>query len=401
MQYRYVAYNLDDGIVKGQVEASSEAEVRDSLQRDGLKLLRTSTFHGLPSLESLFPSLFRPGTADLVQFLRQLSTIIISGGGILRALQVIEAQSHNRTMKRTLKEIRQSLDNGKSLSEAMGEHPKVFTPLFTSVVEVGESMGRLGPALEQVAGILEREHEAKQKAIRTLMYPVAIIGLSLVTLVVLMTVALPPLLDTFGKTNADIPAITKIAVSIVGQAKANFLQVLIGLGALVLTLSVLRRFERFRWWMEVAKIKAPILGSLIIAGEVARASRSIAMLLESGVALSEALHLSMSGAKNLVMYKVLADAGESLTEGHGLLEALVQHPILPAMFVELVGIGEESNSLQRTMNDAAEAYQKQVEERMDALIGILEPASTVIVGGIVAFIAFSMFVPIYSALETM
>ena len=400
MQYRYVAYNLDDGIVKGRVEAASEVDVRDQLQRDGMKLLKASVFHGLPSIESLFPSLFQPGTADLVQFLRQMSTIILSGGSILRALQVIETQSHNRTMRRTLGEIRQSLDNGKSLSEAMGEHPKVFTTLFTSVVEVGESMGRLGPALEQVAGILEREHEAKQKAIRTLMYLAAIIGLSLVTLVVLMTVALPPLLDTFGKTNADIPAVTRVAVAIVGRGKENFLPVLIGLGALMLTLSVLRRFERFRWWVEVAKVNTPILGSLIVAGELARASRSIAMLLESGVALSEALRLSESGAKNLVIQKVLADAGESLTEGHGLLDALVQHPILPAMFVELVGIGEESNSLQRTMNDAAEAYQKQVEERMDALIGVLEPASTVIVGGIVGFIAFSMFVPIYSALET-
>lgn len=399
MRFNYVAYNIAQGVVKGRVEARDQAEARAEVVRGGYKPLRVTPSWRLPSLEDLFPSLFGVGTGVLIRLCRQLATMLSSGGNLLRVLEMLQSENSNRVMRRVLEAIRRKVDEGGALSEALAEHPKVFSPLFVSVVEVGEYTGQLGPSLDQMATILEKEHEAKQKAMRTMMYPMAIIGLSMVTLGVLMTVALPPLLKVFDQMGTQVPLMTRIAMTLLGGVKGNFPKIFLALIILGTALWLVRRIPRMRYWLDAAQIRAPLLGSLILAGELSRFSRTMAMLLEAGVSLAAALQQGMSGCKNLVLRRAFADAEEGLMSGHGLTEALRRHPILPTIFVELVMIGEESNSLRRTMGDAADAYQKQLDQRLDSILGMLEPAATVVVAAIVAFIAFSMFLPIYSGLN--
>ena len=302
-------------------------------------------------------------------------------------------------MRRIVTQIKATLDEGGSLSEALKQHPKVFTPLYVSVAEVGEYTGRLAPALEQVADMQEREQEAKAKAMRTMMYPVVIIVLSLLTMGVLITVALPPMREVFDRMGADIPLVTRLTVGMFNLGKERFLEIIIILvmGGVVLALA--RRVPRLSYLMDSAMLRTPQLGAVIMSSELARFSRTVAMLLDSGVSLSAALGLGISGCKNQVLRRVFIDAEESLNSGQGLTVALRESPILPSLFVELVMIGEESNSLLRIMNDSADTCQKQLERRLDSLLGLLEPASTLVVGGVVGLMAFSMFVPIYSGLK--
>ncbi|MBI2867036.1 MAG: type II secretion system F family protein [Chloroflexi bacterium] len=399
MQFTYVAYNLGQGVVKGRVEGRTLAEAQIAVIQNGLKLIRIAPAKRLPSREEMFPSFFRVGTMELVRFSRQMATMLASGADLLRIVQMLHAETRNKVMRRTLEAMKRSLDEGDSLSEAMSQHPTVFNSLLVSVVQVGEYTGRLGPALEQMADILEKEHEIRQKAIRTMMYPTAIMGLSLLTLAVLMTVALPPLLKVFDQMKADVPLMTRIAIGSVNIVKGEYLKILLSFGALLAGLVVLLRFPRMKFLLTRAQLRVPFLGSLIIAGELARFSRTTAMLLEAGVSLSTALKLGVSSCKNGVLRQAFVEAEEALLSGRRLTEALKRCPALPPLFVELVMIGEESNSLRRTMRDAADTYQKQVDQRLNALLAMLEPASTVIVGAIVGFIAFSMFVPIYAGLD--
>ena len=399
MQYKYLAYNLDEGIIKGWVEARNAAEVRDDLVEHGYKPLDVSTGWHPPTVEDLMPSLFKVGTGELVRFSRQLATMVTSGASLILTLEMLHSDSNSRGMKRTLTAIRKTLDEGGSLSEALAAHPKVFSSLYVSVVQVGEMTGRLGLALEQLSDILEAENEAKQKAIRTMMYPLAIISLSMVTLFVLMTVALPPLLAVFENMGAEIPAMTRFIVSAMAAFKEHFVALIVSAVVFFIGLKILRRIPSFRRAMAMAMARSPILGSFIVSGEISRLSRTLSLLLEAGVTLAEALKLAIGGIKNQILRDVFLEAEESLLTGHGLSDPLKNHSILPTMFVELVTLGEQSNSLQSTMSDVAEAYQKQLERQLDSLLGMLEPASTVVVGGIVGFIAFSMFVPIYSGLN--
>ncbi len=399
MKFQYVAYQIRGGVVKGGIEARTAPEAWAAVERQGFKPLRVTPKRQIPSLDVLFPSLSRAGTGELVRFCRQLATILISGGNLMHALEMLEKESHSRVMRRTLASIRRTLDEGGGLSAALAEHPKVFNRLFISVVEVGEYTGRLGPSLEQLADILGKEHEAKQKAMRSLMYPLGIIGLSLITLAVLMTVALPPLLKTFNQMGADVPLITRVAMGLFAAIRDNMLKLLMTLVVATVSFVLLRRIPAMRYRLDRTQAEAPLLGPFVVAGELSRFCRTIAMLLEAGVSLATALRLGVSGCKNVALQRAFSDAEQSLVDGHDLTDALRHHTIMPSMFVELVMIGEESNSLRRTMNDAADAYQKQLEERLASLLGIMEPVSTIAVGAIVGFIAFSMFVPIYAGLN--
>ncbi len=399
MQFQYVAYNLKQGVIKGRVDARDLDDARVDGERTGYKPLRVSLARRMPSMEDLFPSLFGVGSGEVVRFARQMATMLGSGASLVRSLEMLEAETSNHVLRRTLEDIRQALDQGGSFSEAMGQHPKIFNALFVSVVEVGEYTGRLGPAMGQMADILEKEHKAKQKAMQTMMYPLAIIGLSFITLLVLMTVALPPLLSVFESMDADIPLMTRIAVGASSLIAGNILNIFIGLLLAVVGLVLLRRIPRVRFWIDVAKAKAPVVGSFTVTGQLARFARTTSLLLNAGVSLSTALQLGKTSCGNLLIRRAFVEAEESLLTGHGVATALKNHPIIPGMFVQLVTIGEESNSLGQTLSDAADAFQEQHEQRLNTLLGLMEPATTVVVGGIVGFIAISMFVPIYSGLS--
>ena len=399
MHFRYVAYRLDEGIVKAELEARNQAEAETEIALRGYKLLEFMGGRSAPSLEKVFPSLYRAGTGEVVRFSRQLSTMVASGGNLLDALSMLHREARNKVMRRTLDAVRTSLDEGDSLSQALARHPKLFSPMFVSLVEVGESTGRLGQAMDQLADILEKDQEAKQKAMRTMMYPLAILGLSVVTLGVLMVVALPPLLGVLEQMGTDVPLVTRVLLGLTGLVSNYIIHMVLGLVGFMMALNMLRRYPTTRYWVDKTYTKLPLFGGLIVAQELTRFSRTLALLLEAGVSLSAALSLGVSACGNRVMHQAFVDAQETLIDGARLADALRKHPIVPTMFVELMVIGEESNSLQRAMSDASMSYQKQMENKLDGLLSMMEPASTMVVGGVVALIAFSMFVPIYSGLD--
>lgn len=399
MRFNYVAYTLELGLVKGTVEARGQADARVLILRQGHRPLRVVPARRPPAVDDLFPSLFQVKKTELVLFARQLATMLISGGNLLRALEMLRRETRAGGMKRIMEAIHTTLDEGGSLSNALAEHPRVFSPLFISVVEVGEHTGRLGPALEQIADILEKEQEAKQKAVKTMMYPLAIIGLSVCTLGVLMTVAMPPMLKIFGQMEADIPVMTRIMVALVGAITGNYREIFLAAVAMAALFVLMGHSPRARLRMDGALARAPLIGPVIVDGELARLARTLAMLLDADVSLSSGLQLGITGCKNLALKRAFEDALEHMINGHRLAEGLERHSVVPPLFLELVWMGEESNSLKRAMSDAADGYQKQLDRRLNNLLGFLEPASTVVVGGIVGLIAFSMFVPIYSGLN--
>jgi len=399
MEYRYVGYSLDEGIVKGKIEADDEPTAREDITDKGYKVLEFKAVKQLPGMEDLFPSLFKIGSKDLVRFTQQLAIMVRGGGSLQRALELLESETRNRVLRRVLASIIKSLNEGGSLSGAMALHPTVFSSRFTSVVGAGEHTGRLPPALDQLASIMEKEQAAKQKAKQTMMMPMFTIGASAVMLVLMLTVLLPPLLETFTRMGSEIPLITRIAMGLIGGFSTYFKYVMIVVGAIVALFWLSKRMPTLEYALHNIQIHTPILGQMLMAGELSQFSRTISMLLESGIPLATALPLGITGTKNAVIRQAFVSSEESLVAGHGLSDALKDCSILPRMWVELVLIGEESNTLDQTLKELADAYQKELENRLGSLLAMLEPLSTLAVGGIVLFIALSMFLPIYSGLN--
>jgi type II secretory pathway component PulF len=399
MRYAYTAYNVERGVFHDAIEAPDAQEAAKAVASLGNRVLKMGPVRSRPGPEVLFPSLFKTGPKDLVHFCRQVTAMLTSGGTLTRALEMAESQTRSRMMRSVIRQLSSDLSSGESLSTAMKSHPKVFDQLFLSVVEVGEHTGRLAVSLEQIADAMEADIEAKARAVKALMYPMAIMGMSLVTLGVLITVAVPPLLNVFDQLGADAPAMTKAAVAMVNFVKGNGMTVFLTIFGALTLIAVLRRQPRLAAGVDAVLARTPLYGPLTVAGDLARFARTNALLLEAGVPLSDGLALSIPGCAN-VQVRAAMEAGErSLLAGSGFAPELRGHSVLPSLFREMMSMGEEGNQLPRMMRDAAVAYQKEREARLGALIGALEPVSTVVVGGIVAFIAFSMFVPIYSGLD--
>ena len=399
MQYNYVAYTLEEGVLKGKIEADTEGEARGEVVRRGYKVLRISPARKMPGLEEMFPSLFKVKTGELVRFSRQLATMVRGGSSLQRALEMLAIETHNRVMRRVLGSVRKTVDQGGSLSSAFAEFPHVFNIRYTSIVEVGEHTGGLADSLEQLANTLSREHEAVQKFKRTMMMPAFTMGASLAMLVLMMTVMLPPLLSAFESRGTDVPLITKIAMAIINAVETNLLFIGAAILFAAVTMAIVRRIPTTQYALHMMITRLPIVGDLIVTREMAQFSRTNSMLLEAGVPLARSLPLAISGCKNLALLRAFNAGEESLLSGHGFASAVGRFPVIPKLWVELVAVGEENNVMGRTLADLATAYENEVENRLGSIIAMLEPASTFVVGGVVLFIALSMFLPIYSGME--
>lgn len=398
MQFQYTAYTLSDGLIKGKIEADTETEARLEITRLGYKALEVKVKRELPGLEQMFPSLFKVGTGELIRFSRQLALIIRGGSSLQRGLELLQSESSNKVMRRVLDSVRKTVDGGGSLSAGMAENPAVFGPRYVSVVESGEFTGALAPALDELADSMETEYEAIQKVKRTLMMPVFTMGASTLMLVLMMTTMLPRLVESFESSGSDIPVFTRVALAVFGWLISNIQFVAIGLVLLAVSFAIGLRKPAFKYTFHLILTKTPIIGPLIVAKELAQFSRTISMLLAAGVALAMALPLAISGCKNHALHRAFVAGEESLLTGHGFSEALSLQPVLPRMWVELVLIGEESNSIGRTMDDLANAYEKEMENRLGSLVSIMEPVSTLAVGGVVLFMALSILQPVYAQL---
>jgi len=353
MQFNYTAYTVKDGLIKGKIEADTEGEARSEIFRLGYKVLRISPARPLPSLQKMFPSLFKVKTGELVRFSRQFATMVRGGSSLQRSLELLESETHNRVLKQVLADVRRVVDQGGSLSAAFAEHPTVFNSRYLSVVEVGEHTGSLANSLEQLATALSREHEMVQKFKATMMMPAFTMGASIAMLVLMMTVMLPPLLGAFESRGTEIPLITRIASAAIGGISDNLLNIGMGIVAIGVFFLMVRHFQRSKYVLHVVMTRLPVLGGLLVIKEMAQFSRTNAMLLEAGVSLAGSLPLAIGGCKNLALLRAFHAGEESLTSGHGFAAAVGSYSVIPRLWAELVMVGEENNAMGATLTELA------------------------------------------------
>ena len=397
MQYQYVAYTLEDGIIKGRIEAEDAHEARASLLDRGLKPLRLRRALRPPNLGKLLPGLYAVKEAELIAFARSTSTMLSSGANLIRALEMLEAEAKSRGMKRVLVAVKEKVSGGDGLSTALRAHPDVFDEVFVSLVEVGEYTGRLASALEQLGDIMSQEQEAKARVKKALMMPVFLMGTSFLMLGFMSLVSLPPLLDTFNEMGIEIPLLTRLMVGGSTFFKENILQLAVGLFVFIFIYKLVRKIPSARFAIDVSKARMPLMGPLLMSAELGRFSRVLSTLLGNGVEFPSALSLGMGATKNEAIHRAWEDAEEALVTGQPVVKALERHPVLPRLFIELIKVGEETNTLRRTMDELASAYEKQFETRIEAILAVAEPASTFSVGGVIFFMAMSVMRPILEA----
>ena len=400
MMYDYVAYNQGE-MIRGRLTATSPTQLEEALARQGYRLLSHRNSLRLPTLEEVLPSFFRPKRGEVIAFTRQLATLLECGIGLASGLNILKAQAKGRGFRRVLNLVMEELGRGEAFSTAIAKHPQVFNQLYCRMIAVGERSGQLEQALRQVASYMEKQGVVVKKIGKAMTYPAMVLGLAVVVTTILLTVALPPMLGVFETFGAELPPTTRALIFITKLFTAYRLQIFLTMGAaIVLGLAYMRR-PAGKQLKDRILLRIPVVGSIIITGEVARFSRIVAMLLKAGVNMPDTMELVCQTTGNQVIKGALTEVRKELLQGQGLSGPMAKARLFPPLFVQMVVVGEETATLDSTLSTVADAYETETEEKINIMMTMMEPMMTLAIAGVIGFIALSMITPMYSLLGQM
>src|SRR3954462_12658998 len=397
--YVFKAMDLTGAKASGEVEAESKQIVSDQLKQRGLIVLDIAAKHTSKELE--IPFLNRIKAQDLTIMTRQLATMVNSGMTILRALYVLEAQTENKKLADTISAVRKDVEAGLPLSDALERHPKVFNQLFVAMTRAGETGGVLDSALERVAAQLESADSLRRQVRAAMAYPAVVMGFAFSVLIALVVFLVPVFVSTFKQFGGDLPTITKFTVGLSHAMTGYWYAFIIGgFGA----------SWAFRKWKatvggrkawDTFKLRIPMkIGDIVQKIALARWSRTLSALVSAGVPLLAALDITAKTAGNRVIENAMADVVESVKRGGTIADPLKASSVFPGMVSHMVGVGEETGSLDPMLSKIADFYEDQVAAAVKALTSILEPVMLVVVGGIVGFIVISMYMPLFKVYDS-
>jgi len=397
ISYRYEAATRQGRVVKGNIKATSETEAERSLIGQGYRPVNVEVVPSMFSLEEAFPTLFRVRPQDVVVFSRQLATLIRSGISLLPALEILQGQvTSSRTFKKILESIVDDLRAGGSFSQVLSKHPKAFGEIYCRTIAVGEQTGNLEMVLNRMADYMERQGVLAKKIKGALTYPVMVLGVGLVVGIVLMTVVMPQLLGMFEAMNVELPLPTRILIALTNILTAYPLYLLIAGSVLAALVLWMVKQPTGRRLLDRLRLTAPLIGTPTLLGELARFSRTMSVLVSAGLSLQEIMELVPQCSNNRVIRDALNQVNGGLILGEGLSEPMSHIAIFPPLLVQMVSVGEESNTLDFTMGVVADFYETTAEEKTAAMVGMISPLSTAFIGLLVGFIAISVLMPMYT-----
>lgn len=402
MAYQYSAYTLDKRIVQGTIDAASERMAEAALYRAGyhrvLKLREISP--GL-TLSRWLPSFFGVKTHDVIDFSRQLAALIETGISILKALQLLEEQTPSAALRKVIVGLVNEIREGSPFSQALAKYPQAFSSTYCQVIKASELTGNLEGSLCQVAGHMEKETAATKRVRRALVYPVMVLLMSIGVFILLTTVALPPLVRLFTSLGGELPWTTR-SILVVGGFLVAYKFYLLGvLAALIILIFGYMRLPAGKLTMDRLMLKIPMIGNINIHRTMGRFCRTASMMLKAGLPLPQIMNAVNKTVENTVIRKALGEVRDKLVQGQGLSQPMAGIAVFPQLLVEMVIVGETTGTLDTTLATMADLYEQRVEQRVQALISMIEPALIVVVGLVVAFIAVSMITPLYSILRAM
>jgi len=350
-----------------------------------------------PALGGFLQARVKP--AEMITFSRQLALLLESGVGIMPALELLQAQTPDRALKKVLIEVISSLRGGKSLSAALARHPHVFSTLYSKMMSVGEQTGNLETVLRSLADYTERQTTSMAKIKQALTYPIIVFCLAIAVGGVMVTVLLPPMVQMFSKLGGELPITTRLLIAGMEFLQSYGLFLVVGVVASVVVAFLYSRTPAGRYYRDALILRLPLLGRLMQVSELARSSRSISLLFRAGLPMPEVMTLVAQTCTNRVIARALNEVEQDMLRGQGLAKPMRQRPVFLPLMVEMTRVGEETGNLDTSLLIVAENYEIEADRRTQTLISLIEPAMTIAMGLGIGFLALSVFAPIYGALR--
>jgi len=397
MEYSYVGYTEDKGIIKGRLSAANEKAAEDMLANIGYRVLSLKPITPFaPNMGTFLQPKVKP--TELMTFSRQLALLVESGVSLVQGLELLQSQTSDKQLKKVLIEVVSAIRGGSSLSAAMARHPNVFSTIYYRMIGVGEHTGALEGILRSLADYIERQTTTRNKLKAALTYPAIVVSLAIVIVIMMVTFVLPPLVNLITALGSELPVTTKMLLAAVNYATKYGLYTLVGLLGVGLVVYLATHTTRGRYYWDLLMLKLPMLGRVLLLSELARDCRNIALLFKAGLPLPEIMTLTGQASGNMVVARALGEVEGGMLRGEGLSGPMRKRPIFLPMMVEMTKVGEETGGLDTTLVTVAETFEVEVDRRVQALLSMLEPAMTIALGIGVAFVALSLFMPLYGSL---
>lgn len=394
-RYNYTAKTGPAKTIRGNIDAESNQDAVNKLSRMGYYPVSVE-IENLAALEKEdFLSFRRLSNKDITLFTRQLSTLIESGVNILSALNIVSGQTENKYLKAVLVDVISRIKDGMPLSETLSKYPNLFSGLYTSMIRSGETGGALEQTLRRMADYMEKEEEFKNSIRSALTYPFFIVGVGVLTVVVLLTFVIPRLVSMFEDMGQALPLPTKMLIDTSAFLRSYWWLVLSFLAVLVFVMQRAHATIHGKAVLDKLKLKLPVLGDIILKSEVSRLTRTLSVLLSSGVTIVQALEVSSSVVQNEVVRAQVVIFKDKISQGDSLANCLKASGVFPQFVANILSIGEETGTLEKSLLRVADDYERTVDRSLKDLSRLLEPIIIVAMGLIVGFIVLSMLLPIF------
>jgi type IV pilus assembly protein PilC len=338
---------------------------------------------------------------DIIEMLLQLATLVDSRMPLIQALGLLAEQSAKAALKDIINDIGKELSGGASFAQSLADYPQFISAHYQEVIRVSEQTGNIPAGLRLVAGYMEKETAMSKNLSRTLGYPVFLISMSVIVIIVIAAVALPSLTNLFDSLGATLPLATRILMAISEFLSNYLLYTVAGLAGLALAITLYVKSARGKEQMDNVLLKIPIIGQVIVLRNICRLCRNTAMLLQSGLTVPQSLNSVLGVIDNGNIKMALNNVRQELIMGKGISRPMAEDDLFPRLLVDMVNIGEKTDSLQSSFATMADFYEKKLEQKTQKMLAMVEPISILIVGLIISFIGLAIITPIYSIYRTM
>lgn len=379
---------------KGEIEAPDQAAALSQLKRMRISdpVIKEKPKDLLESIPFFQPKITGK---DIVVFTRQLSTMIDAGLPLVQCLDILSSQQENTTLKRVLKDIQRDVESGTTFADSMRKHPKVFDNLYSNMIEAGETGGILDTILSRLALFMEKTMALKKKIKGAMTYPTICLAISVLILAVILIFVIPVFEEMFTSFGSTLPVPTQIVINMSNFFKGNFIFIFLAIAVFIFLFKKIYSTEKGRLRIDGALLRAPVFGVLIRKVAVAKFTRTLSTMLQSGVPILEALQVVARTAGNKVIELAVFRVSDSIAEGRPIAEPLAETGVFPNMVVQMINVGESVGALDTMLEKIADFYDEEVDQTVENLTAMIEPFMMVFLGGMIGGLVVAMYLPIF------
>lgn len=394
-EFSYKARNQGGDLVSGVVVAPSENIAYGILRDRNLFIVSLKEYKKLKILK-LFDMKGRVGAKDIVVFARQLAVMVTSNVPLVRALRVLARQTSNKRLKSIISDLSDEVDGGAKLSQSMAKHSSTFSNFFIQMVRSAETTGRLDEILEYLADQNEKDYDMAAKARGAMIYPVFIISVLLVVGVAMMIFVLPQVTGILTESDVELPFATKMFIGMSDFLRGYWWVLIFVIGGTFFGFKAAMKTTIGHKYIDLAKLKTPIIGPIFSRLYLSRFSRSLSTLLQSGVPLTKSLEIVADVVGNIVYRDLTRATIKKVEGGASITSVFIHNKDIPLMLSQMMSVGEQSGQLDKILAKVADFYSRELENSLRNLTALIEPVVMVIIGIAVGLLVAAIILPIYN-----